>query len=132
VRQAYDDLAQPARLVTEALVLPALALALARAVAAGPGARRRAAVTVLPAVLGLVGVAELGRRRGGGRSVFPGSCSLWAPAWVLERGICVWLALGYRLAGGVPYAGSRLAVAAHRSSQLSRLRADRTGAGASR
>ncbi|MFL6076724.1 MAG: glycosyltransferase [Mycobacteriales bacterium] len=114
VRQAYDDLAQPARMAAFLAVLPALAAgaaaAPARAVLAVAGA----------AAVGTVAAAELGRRRAGGRAVFPVSASLLAPAWVLERACCSWLALGRRLRGGVPYAGNRIVVAAHRTGELGR------------
>jgi hypothetical protein len=36
--------------------------------------------------------------------VFPFTAALLAPAWVLERAVCIWLALGSRLLrGGVRY-----------------------------
>jgi hypothetical protein len=103
VRQAYDDLAQPARLALFLAVVPAGALV----------ARRRPAA-LLAAAGAMVGLAEVGRRRAGGAHVFPAGSSLLAPAWVLERAICSWLAVGLRLSrGGVGYAGHRLRVAAH-------------------
>lgn len=102
VRQAYDDLAQPWRL---ALFLPVVPL-----LTAGRRGRR----VVAAALLGSVVLAERGRRRDGGRAVFPAATSLFAPAWVLERSACSWLALGQRVfLGGVRYSGQRLAVAAH-------------------
>lgn len=100
VRQAYDDLAQPGRLLLEAAVLPVLL-----------GSRHRARAAGLLA-LALVGLAEVGRRRAGGRAVFPASSALWAPAWGAERAVTVWLALLQRLRGGVPYRGRRLRRAA--------------------
>ncbi|MGC4808592.1 glycosyltransferase [Micromonospora sp. DT233] len=104
VRQAYDDLAQPARLVTSLAVLPAVVAALA---ARRPGLLLGAAATV-------VALAEVGRRRAGGARVFPRTAALAAPLWLLERGVCGWLALGHRvLRGGVPYAGTRVARAAN-------------------
>ncbi|MCI4062194.1 glycosyltransferase family 2 protein [Micromonospora sp. R77] len=103
VRQAYDDLAQPVRLVTSLAVLPGVLAALA--------ARRPALLLGAGAVT--VAVAELGRRRAGGGRVFPAHTALAAPLWLLERGVCAWLALGRRLRGGVPYGGTRLRVAAH-------------------
>jgi hypothetical protein len=113
VRQAYDDLAQPARLVAEAAIVP-LVVSMVRTAATGSPAARRSARRQLAGALALaVGVAEVGRRRSGGRSVFPASSALWAPAWIAERAVCIWVALGYRLTGGVPYAGRRLATAAH-------------------
>ncbi|WP_207956148.1 hypothetical protein [Rubrobacter marinus] len=111
VRQAYDELARPARMALFLAVLP-LALALAargrwRTLAAGAGA-----VPVL---------AEWGRRRAGGREVFPAAASLLAPAWVAERAACAWLALGSRvLRGGIPYGGSVLRLAANSERELRR------------
>ena len=94
VRQAYDDFAIPARMATWLTVLPALAAALA-------SGRRRAPMLAAAA---LVGLAERGRRRAGGRRHFPADTSLFAPLWVLERGVCSWLALRQRIArGGIPY-----------------------------
>ncbi|MBT2228371.1 glycosyltransferase family 2 protein [Nonomuraea sp. NEAU-A123] len=103
IRQAYDDLAQPARMALFLSVLPALTACVLR---------RRYGLVV--AGVGLaVGVAEIGRRRAGGRRVFPGTAALFAPVWILERATCSWLALGAALRGGVPYAGRRLRRAAH-------------------
>ena len=45
--------------------------------------------------------------------MFPPNSALWAPAWVAERALTIWLAAGYRLSGGVPYAGSKLRRAAN-------------------
>ncbi|TFV80995.1 glycosyltransferase [Microbacterium sp. dk485] len=100
VRQAYDSLAQPGRLVAELAILPALLLA-----------RRRRAVLAALAGAAIV-IGEVGRRRGGGARVFPPTAALWAPAWVLERGVTVWAALILRARGGVRYAGDRLSRAA--------------------
>ena len=101
VRQAYDDFAQPVRLIAELLILPAtITLAFGR---------RRALLVAAGAV---VAVAERGRRRAGGASVFPRTAALWAPLWMLERGVCVWAALGMRLRGGVRYSDGRLRRAA--------------------
>ena len=96
VRQAYDELARPARLTTQAAVLPAV-VALA---ATGHW------MALLAATAAVAGFAELGRRRAGGRRVFPATASLLAPAWLMERAVCAWLAVGARIAlGGVPYRG---------------------------
>ena len=104
VRQAYDDLAQPARMVFFLAVAPALAIGLLRG-------RPR---TILAGAAATVGLAEIGRRRAGGRQVFPLTAALLAPGWMLERAICSWLALAARLfCGGVPYAGRRMRIAAH-------------------
>ncbi|NJC23841.1 hypothetical protein BJ994_002917 [Arthrobacter pigmenti] len=78
VRQAYDDLAQPPRLLLELSFLPLLALA----------ARRRRALLAY-AALAAVALAEYGRRRRGGRAVYPVTSALWVPAWVLERAVTV-------------------------------------------
>lgn len=96
VRQAYDSLAQPRRLLVELTILPALVLA----------RRRPAAIALGTAVV--IGVAEHGRRRHGGRTIFPATSALWAPLWALERGTAVWLAAALRLRGGVRYAGRRI------------------------
>jgi hypothetical protein len=111
VRQAYDDFAQPARLAGELCLLP-----LTLAAVAG---RRWGA---LGAAAGLsVALAERGRRRAGGAQVFPPSCSLYAPLWVAERTVCVWLALGSRLAwGGIRYRGRVLPLAATSTRELRR------------
>ncbi|WP_326556589.1 glycosyltransferase [Micromonospora sp. NBC_01796] len=112
VRQAYDDLAMPPRMLTFLAVLPA-------AVALGRLDRR-----LLPvAVATVVALAERGRRRSGGRHVFPVRGSLLAPLWVLERAVCSWAALGLRFGrGGVPYAGRRIRTAAHSQRWLQRTR----------
>jgi hypothetical protein len=110
VRQAYDDFAQPLRLIAELSILPLVAFACA--------ARR-------PRVIGwgvgaLVALAEWGRRSNGGAEVFPRTAALWLPLWLGERGLCVWLALVARLRGGVPYAGGRLIRAATPRRELRR------------
>ncbi len=103
VRQAYDELARPARLTTQLALLP---LAIVGVVTMGWPAL---AVSALAATA----VAELGRRRAGGRAVFPASGALLAPVWLAERAVCSWLALGARvLLGGVPYRGRVLRHAA--------------------
>ena len=94
VRQAYDDFAIPARMAAWLAVAPALAAALLRRRARGP----------VFAALGAIAVAEAGRRRAGGARYFPASASLLAPLWILERGICSWIAVRDRLfRGGVRY-----------------------------
>jgi hypothetical protein len=103
VRQAYDDFAQPARLAAELAVLPLVLLSLRR-----PGRLRR----LLVGAAAVVALAEAGRRRAGGRRLFPPSAALWAPLWLAERAVCVWLAVGARLRGGVRYSDGRLRRAA--------------------
>ena len=116
VRQAYDDFAQPPRLALALGAVPALGRAVVRSGDAGQALRR------LTAVAGtLVVAAELGRCRAGGRAVFPFSASLLAPAWVVERGVCSWLALASRLRhGGCPYAGRIIVRAANPPRRLHR------------
>jgi hypothetical protein len=104
VRQAYDDFAQPGRLIWEASWLPVLLLALVF--------RRRAALVTLLTVP--IVVAEVGRRRHRGRTAFPPTSAGWAPLWVVERAIAIWLAIGQRVRGGAHYRGDRLPRAATR------------------
>ena len=117
VRQAYDELARPARLAVQLAVLPAV---VTLAVTGH--------WTALLAAAGVVaGVAELGRRRAGGRRVFPATTSLLAPAWLMERAVCAWLAMIARITlGGVPYRGI---VLRHAATPMNVLRARHTPAG---
>jgi hypothetical protein len=98
-RQAYDDLAQPLRW--------ALLLGLAPVVAAG-GLRVAMALGVAS-----IALAEVGRRRAGGRRVFPWYTSVLSPLWVSERAAMswwvAWRALSRR---GVTYSGGRIRSAA--------------------
>lgn len=122
IRQAYDSQAQPTRLVAELSVLPLFFTLRVR--------RRRAGLAAV--IAGSIALAELGRRRDGGSAVFPGSASAWTPVWLLERGICSWLAVGTRvLLGGVRYSGIRIRVAAHSSRQLRVAAATDSAVGAS-
>jgi hypothetical protein len=110
-RQAYDDFAIPPRMALWLTIVPALVW----------GARRRDGK--LPSALAAVtiAVAERGRRRQGGAEVFPVMASLMAPLWVLERGLCAWLAMLQRLRfGGVRYGDSIIRTAAHSPRQLRR------------
>jgi hypothetical protein len=116
VRQAYDSLAQPSRLLVELALLPLALL----------GVRHR--WVFWPLVGGPIVLAEAGRRRGRGAAYFPGSCGLLAPAWVSERAVCAWLAIGRRVVfGGTPYSGGRIRRAANSVRQLRRARARSCG-----
>ena len=111
VRQAYDELATPLRLVAELALAPTAGLSLLR--------RRGRALVLGAAAAGTA--AEVGRRRAGGDAVFPPTCSLLAPVWLAERAVCVWLALALRVVrGGVPYAGTVLATPANPTRRLRR------------
>jgi hypothetical protein len=106
IRQAYDELARPARLLVELAIAPVLVLGRARA------------VVVMAA--GAVGLAEIGRRRAGGSRVWPRTAALWAPLWVLERSITSWAAVLQRATGGARAWGSRIPRAAHSTRDLRR------------
>ena len=111
VRQAYDEFARPARLLFQLAWLPVMIFTTARW-----GWRAPLVLAVLVA-----GVAEGGRRRASGRQRFPASAAALAPAWVLERAVCSWLALLSRLLfGGVRYRGVTLR---HAATPLRTLRA---------
>jgi hypothetical protein len=102
-RQAYDDWAQPARLAAFLAAGPAM-IALSRF---RPRGLVAAAVT---AVL----VASVGRFRHGGGQVFDRLSPLFAPAWIVERSVFAWGALGLRLTrGGCPYGGEVIRRAAN-------------------
>jgi hypothetical protein len=97
VRQAYDDLAQPHRLVVALSVVPVTVR----------WALRRQWLRMAAAAGTAAVVAEAGRRRAGGSGVFPPSASLFAPLWLAERGVCSWMAVANRLfRGGCPYHGT--------------------------
>ena len=103
VRQAYDDLALPLRMSAFLSVLPAL----------GAAATRKRWTAIAAAAAGVVALAEYGRRKDGGRLVFPARASAFAPAWVLERGVTSWIVLWERFArGGVAYGETRIRSAA--------------------
>ena len=95
VRQAYDEFALPARLALWLVLVPGLGIAVAT----------RAARAASAAIGLAIAVAELGRRKAGGARYFPARTSLFAPAWLLERGVCSWIAVAQRFSrGGVVYA----------------------------
>lgn len=110
VRQAYDEIARPRRLVVQLSVLPGVLLLLAVP-----------ALRMIPFAIAAttIAIAERGRRMRGGRAVFPAASSLLAPLWVCERAITAWLAMATRVVrGGIPYAGSMLVRAATPMSEL--------------
>ena len=117
-RQAFDDFAQPAKAAVLLAIAPLALLALVTG----------RAWLLLIASMAIIGMAERGRRRGGGVSAFPFVCALLAPAWVLERACCIWLASAARLRGGIPYAGGRLVIPAHSVRALRSAASPRAGA----
>lgn len=114
VRQAYDELARPVRLVPFLAVVPTLG---ALAASGHWAALRRSGLCAVGVV---VAAAEIGRRRNGARARFPARCSLAAPLWVAERAVCVWAALFARVRGGVVYRGQRVRRAALRPAERGR------------
>ena len=102
VRQAYDEFARPHRLLAALSLLPAATWVLTTG---------RSRVLLVGCVTSIA-LAEVGRRRGGGRAWFPGSASFLAPLWLLERAVCAWCAVWCRLTGGVRYGSGKLAYAA--------------------
>ena len=119
VRQAYDEFARPTRLIGALAIAPSL-IALAR---------RGSIIPLAVAAAGVVAAAEVGRRRKGGTRVFSPAASLLAPAWVLERAVCSWLALGQKVhRGGVVYGDMVIARAANSPRELRRRESVRRGA----
>lgn len=110
VRQAYDDFAVPLRMAAFLTLLPLGAELV----------RRRGSRSIVLAGTASIAVAEVGRQRSGGRAYFPFTSSLLAPAWIAERSICAWLALGSKLAGGVRYGPGRVSLAANSTRRLRR------------
>lgn len=103
-RYAYEEFARPWRMLVSLAILPAAVTALANG-RGGHLVRAALSVTVL---------AEHGRRVHGGREVFPATSSLLAPLWILERGVCAWLAVAERQRlGGLRYHGQVVFTAAH-------------------
>jgi hypothetical protein len=123
IRQAYDDLAIPLRIGGFLSVGPMLAWL----------ARRRRVRLATAFAIGTMGLAEQGRRRANGRSVYPASSSLMAPAWIAERAVCSWLALGQRLLrGGTTYRGGVISRAATSPTELQRRYRETAPLGASK
>ena len=103
IRQAYDELARPRRLALQLAILP-LCLAL--------WALRLRPLLLAGALLSIA-AAEVGRRKSHGKLRFSPLASAAVPIWILERGICSWLAMYSRVRhGGIRYAGAILASAA--------------------
>jgi hypothetical protein len=100
-RQAYDEIARPARLLVFLAALPAAVVA-----------ARRSPRHLAVAAASVIALAAAGRRRGSGRVVFAPTSSLLAPVWLIWRSVCSWVALGSWLRGGVRYRGNRLRLAA--------------------
>jgi hypothetical protein len=130
-RQAYDDFALPLRMALWLAVVPLLLLAAfgnRNRVSAQRGVSKIGWAGPFGAAALSVAAAERGRRRGGGAAVFPATSSLLAPVWILERGVCAWLAVLQRLRfGGVRYGDSVIPLAAHSERQLRRRLAARAG-----
>lgn len=107
VRQAYDELARPWRLLAFLAVAPSVVLTRGR--------------SAPPLAAAAVAVAEMGRRRGGGARVFRTTAALWAPVWLAERAVTSWLAM-FQLVrhGGIRYRGGVLRRAATPRSELRR------------
>jgi hypothetical protein len=102
-RQAYDDWAQPARLLFFLALGPASAAL----------ARRRPRGLLVAAGASIL-VAQMGRARHGGAHVFDGLSPFFAPMWLAERACMAWLAVFRRLSmGGSPYAGNVIPRAAN-------------------
>ncbi|MDX6633004.1 MAG: hypothetical protein QOG26_1009 [Solirubrobacterales bacterium] len=109
VRQAYDDFALPLRMGFFLALVPLLTLAVA--LWGWP------ALAVL--AIAAIAVAEVGRRRAGGARVFPTSGAVLAPAWLAERAVTSWLAVGQRLVrGGVRYGDVVIPTAAHSQREI--------------
>jgi hypothetical protein len=109
VRQAYDEFARPPRLLWQLALLPAAIVAL------------KSPRLLLILAGGAVALAEVGRRKDGATRVFPFVTSVFAPAWLVERAVCSWLAVFSRLAqGGVRYRGRVLRCAATPEAELRR------------
>lgn len=117
LRQAYDEWARPGHFVAQLALLPGT-IALS---GLSPGGLALGLVSA-------VAVAELGRRKAGGPSVYGSASALWAPAWLAERAVTSWMAFGTRLFfGGVRYGHARIRNAATPKKVLiARLRDTRT------
>jgi Glycosyltransferase like family 2 len=111
VRQAYDEFARPGRLAAALSIAPLL---LASLLLQKPAIAETIAIVAIAFAFG-------GWLRDGASRHF----SLWsvfaAPLWVLERGICAWIAVYCRVVrGGIRYAGNVIRNAATPSAHLQR------------
>ena len=122
IRQAYDELARPARLLVSLAVLPTVL---------GCAMRRRFA-WLAAGSLAVAATAEAGRRVGGGRSWYPATSVPLAPPWLVWRSMCSWAAVGARLRGGARYRGERLRCAATPERHLVREQAPFAAPGSNR
>jgi len=119
VRHAYESLAQPTRMAAELSLLPAFTWLVFT--------RKWKTIRITAVVI--VGAAEAGRRWHGGRRVFPPTSALFAPAWLLERAVCSWVAAWLRSRGGLHYAGTTFRTAGHSVRFLRRARKDERPSG---
>jgi hypothetical protein len=110
IRQAYDEFARPARLMSQLAIAPLLVLSLLRF-----------GLCAIPCFFAAAAVlAEFGRRRNGGAAVFPVLSAALAGIWVCERAVTSWCALCLRARGGVSYSHGRIITAAHSVATLQR------------
>jgi hypothetical protein len=111
VRQAYDEFARPARLAVALTIIPLLCASVLL---------KAPAVAEALAIAGIA-LAFAGWLRDGAWAHF----SLWsvaaAPLWLVERGLCAWIAIYQRVSrGGIRYAGNVIRDAATPPARLTR------------
>jgi glycosyltransferase involved in cell wall biosynthesis len=111
VRQAYDEFARPARLAAALTIIPLL---YASVLLETPAIAETIAIAA-------TALAFAGWLRDSAWKHFP----LWsvaaAPLWLVERGVCAWIAVYQRVArGGVRYAGNVIRDAATPPARLTR------------
>jgi hypothetical protein len=110
IRQAYDDHAQPFRWLFFICLLPLTIILAQRSIGFIP-------LIIVASII----IAEIGRRKSGGKNVFYPISSFFAPVWLMERGICSWLALGQKLyKGGCLYGNVIIPRAANPISKIRR------------
>jgi hypothetical protein len=97
IRQAYDEFARPLRMTLALSVLPLIIALIVF--------RHLEFFSAFAAIA--ISVAEAGRNRAGATRYFSILSSVLAPLWIVERGLCAWLALAERFRrGGISYAGN--------------------------